>query len=380
MAPKVSILIPAYNVEPYIRQCLDSVCNQTLKEIEIIIVNDGSKDNTLSIITEYAAKDKRIIVIDKENGGYGKAMNVAASHASGDYIGIVEPDDCVAINMFETLYDKAKENDLDFIKADFYRFAKDQYSGNVLYVLNRLTGDKEKYNRIFNPSQKLESLRWVMNTWSGIYKRTFIEENHISYNETPGASFQDNGFWFQTFVFGKKAMILDVPLYRNRRDNPNSSVKDKTKVYSMNVEYAHIRTILEKDPELWNRVKGYFWLKKWDNYSATLNRIDKSARLEYIKSISEEFNQGIKNNEVDFNLFNDFQHNRLKKLTSNCDEFYNDFEKNNRVINPFDIQEKVIKLEKELKRIKNSESYKVGLFITKIPRKIKSLIKRWGKK
>ena len=204
MAPKVSILIPAYNVEPYIRQCLDSVCNQTLKEIEIIIVNDGSKDNTLSIITEYAAKDKRIIVIDKENGGYGKAMNVAASHASGDYIGIVEPDDCVAINMFETLYDKAKENDLDFIKADFYRFAKDQYSGNVLYVLNRLTGDKEKYNRIFNPSQKLESLRWVMNTWSGIYKGRLLKKIIYLIMKRQELLFKIMAFGFKHLFLGKR--------------------------------------------------------------------------------------------------------------------------------------------------------------------------------
>ena len=124
MKAKVSILIPAYNVEPYIRQCLNSVCNQTLREIEIIIVNDGSKDKTLSIIKEYAKKDERIILIDKKNGGYGMAMNIATQHANGQYIGIVEPDDFISYDMFEVLYKKANEFKLDFVKADFYRFAK----------------------------------------------------------------------------------------------------------------------------------------------------------------------------------------------------------------------------------------------------------------
>ena len=119
---KLSILIPVYNVSPYLRQCLDSLVGQSLKEIEFICVNDGSTDDSLSILKEYAAKDSRFVIIDKENGGYGKAMNVATSHAQGEYIGIVEPDDFVELNMFEVLYNKAKDYDLDFLKSDFYRF------------------------------------------------------------------------------------------------------------------------------------------------------------------------------------------------------------------------------------------------------------------
>ena len=89
-----------------------------------------------------------------------------------------------------------------------------------------------------------------MNTWSGIYKREFLEQHHIRHNETPGASFQDNGFYFQTFVYAKRAMIVDKPYYMNRRDNPNSSVNNREKVYCCNVEYDYIREILMKDPDL----------------------------------------------------------------------------------------------------------------------------------
>ena len=108
---KVSVVIPVYNVERYLRQCLDSVINQTLKEIEIIIVNDGSKDSSLSIIKEYAAADNRITVIDKPNGGYGESMNRGFDKATGEYIGIIESDDYAELDMFEKLYATACEHD-----------------------------------------------------------------------------------------------------------------------------------------------------------------------------------------------------------------------------------------------------------------------------
>lgn len=374
MKVKVSILIPAYNVAPYIRQCLNSVCCQTLKEIEIIIVNDGSTDNTLQIIKEFAEQDKRIIVIDKKNGGYGIAMNIAASHAKGEYIGIVEPDDYVSYDMFETLYEKAHEFDLDFVKADFYRFAKDQTTGDIFYKLHKLSINNEDYNIIFNPGKKLESLRWLINTWSGIYRKSFIDQFQIVHNETPGASFQDNGFWFQTFVYGKKAMILDTPLYRNRRDNPNSSVKDKSKIYSINIEYDYIRNKIEKNTELWNRVKGYYWLKKWENYNFTLQRIDESAKEEYIKTISNEFNEAEKHKEIDFTLFDNNQKKLIQLLITDYAKFYETIKKDVPPASLSIIDELLLK-NKQLKQLKESETFKIGSFITYLPRKFKNLIK-----
>ena len=105
---KVSIIVPAYNVEPYLVECMESITNQTLSDIEIICINDGSTDGTLNILKEYAARDERIILVDKENGGYGIGMNIGMSKATGEYIGIVEPDDFVPVNMFGDLYKIAK--------------------------------------------------------------------------------------------------------------------------------------------------------------------------------------------------------------------------------------------------------------------------------
>ena len=124
--PKVSIIVPTYNVEAYLVECMESITNQTLEDIEIICINDGSTDGSLAILKSYAEKDKRIVLVDKENGGYGIGMNIGMSLATGEYIGIVEPDDFVPVNMFGDLYKIAKENDLDFVKADFYRFERAQ--------------------------------------------------------------------------------------------------------------------------------------------------------------------------------------------------------------------------------------------------------------
>ena len=120
--PKVSIVVPIYNVEKYLRQCLDSIIHQTLKDIEIICVDDGSTDSSPEIIREYMAKDPRVKVITKPNSGYGNSMNRGFDMAEGEYIGIVESDDYADPEMFETLYRIAKENKLDVVKSGFYYY------------------------------------------------------------------------------------------------------------------------------------------------------------------------------------------------------------------------------------------------------------------
>ena len=159
-------------------------------------------------------------------------MNTGMDIASGEYIGIVEPDDFVPLTMYEDLYNIAKDNELDFVKADFYRFTRDSRTGELNLVYNRLDPSGENYNQVISPFEKPYVTKFIMNTWSGIYRRQFIEEHHIRHNTTPGAAFQDNGFFWQTFMYAKRCMFLDRPYYMNRRDNPNSSVKNKEKVYT----------------------------------------------------------------------------------------------------------------------------------------------------
>lgn len=318
ISPKVSIIMPCYNTAPYLRQALDSVVNQTLKDIEIICVNDGSTDNTLDIIKEYAAKDNRIVVIDGTNGGYGKAMNKGLDKATGEYIGILEPDDYLKLDMYETQYKIAKENNLDFIKADFYRFVGDNYD------YNHLSKNPKDYNIVCKPIEKLETFLFIMNTWSGIYRRDFIEKFNIRHNETPGASFQDNGFFFQTFCFAERAMFLDKPFYMNRRDNPNSSVKSKAKVYCMNDEYKYIKDLLIKS-NLFNKTKEVYEKLKFNNYMFTLSRIDNSFKLQYVFDIADEFKKDKTEYDLSYTFFDYWNKNKIKLLMTSPTDFYNKY-------------------------------------------------------
>ena len=303
--PKVSIVIPTYNVENYLHECMESVVNQTLRDIEIICINDGSTDGSLEILRKYADRDERVILIDKKNEGYGVGMNTGMDIASGEYIGIVEPDDFVPLTMYEDLYNMAKDNELDFVKADFYRFTRDSRTGELNLVYNRLDPSGENYNQVISPFEKPYVTKFIMNTWSGIYRRQFIEEHHIRHNTTPGAAFQDNGFFWQTFMYAKRCMFLDRPYYMNRRDNPNSSVKNKEKVYCMNIEYDFIRDIfMQKENEkLWDRFKYYFNYKRYFSYLFTLGRISKEFKRGYVERISREFKRARSQDELDFKVF-----------------------------------------------------------------------------
>ena len=312
---KVSLILPICNVSQYLRECLDSVLGQTLKELEIICVDDGSTDNCLEIIREYEAKDDRIVVITGPNGGYGKAMNKGLDRATGEYIGIVEPDDYVVPEMFGELYAVASENDLDFVKADFYRFTRDE-NGRETLQYEHLDPTGSRYGQLLCPAEDPSCIRFTMNTWTGIYRRAFIEAHHIRHNETPGASFQDNGFFFQTFVHARRAMIVNKPYYRNRRDNPNSSVKSKQKVYCMNVEYDHIRDLLMRDREVWERFQYMYWWIKYRNYWFTYNRIDDSYKPEYMERMRQEFKRAMQLGQLRQSDFEPFEWRTIQSMAA----------------------------------------------------------------
>jgi len=294
---KLSVILPIYNVSAYLRECLDSVVRQTLQELEIICVNDGSTDNSLEIIREYERTDDRIVVLNGPNGGYGKAMNRGLDRANGEYVAIVEPDDYVVPEMFEELYETAKRNDLDLVKADFYRFTRDD-DGTEHLRYELLDRTKSRYGELLCPAENPQCIRFAMNTWSGIYRREFLEEHHIRHNETPGASFQDIGFFFQTFVHARRAMIINKPYYRNRRDNPNSSVASREKAYCMNVEFDHIRDLLMKDREIWERFQSMYWWLKYRNYWFIYNRIGDQYKEEYRNRMQQEFKRALRLDQI----------------------------------------------------------------------------------
>lgn len=292
---KVSVCIPVYNVEKYLRECLDSVINQTLEDIEIICVNDGSTDNSLNILNEYAKKDERIKIIDKPNSGYGASMNRALNIAKGEYIGIVESDDFTQNDMFESLYNLAKQNDADIAKSDWYSY----WSKNKFFRKNnRITPAKS--GTVTNFEQDNALVRIDPSVWSGIYRRNFLNENNIRFLETPGASYQDLSFTFKVFTLAKKVILTDKAYLFYRQDNLNSSVKARNKIYCVCDEYNEIERFIKDHPEFSQNYITQEQILKYNAYMSSAIRLSHELRPEFIKVFSETFK-----NAYDSNLINE---------------------------------------------------------------------------
>ena len=293
---KISVVVPVYNVEKYLKECIDSILNQTLEDIEIICVNDGSTDSSLDILNDYAKKDKRIIVINKSNSGYGHTMNMGLNATTGEYIGIIESDDFADKNMFEDLYKLAKEYDADIVKGDWYNYwSKNKFARKN----NRISSAKAL--KLTNSKQDKSLLRINPSVWSAIYKKDFLNKYNIRFLETPGASYQDLAFSFKVFALAERVILTDKAYLYYRQDNMNSSVKSKTKVYCVCDEYEEIDKFLEEYPDLKFEFKVQEEINRYNGYVSSVLRIDDSVKPEFVKVFSdhfkEEYNTGLLGNE-----------------------------------------------------------------------------------
>lgn len=213
---RLSVLVPVYNVAAYLQRCLDSLAAQDAEGVEFICINDGSTDASVSILCAKAAEDSRFRIFHQENSGYGKAMNKALEMARGTYIGIVEPDDWVEMNMFSHLLNLAHTTDADIVKAN--------------YSIERGNGCRpnEKFHGIAEgfcgkPTELPEYLQGSPSIWSAIYRREWLQERNIRFSETPGASFQDLGFCVCTWLAARSIAITHAAPYHYWEDNPTSS-------------------------------------------------------------------------------------------------------------------------------------------------------------
>lgn len=314
--PKVSIIVPIFNVEKYLKECLDSLANQTLEDIEIICVNDGSTDNSPQILQEYESKDKRIKVINKENSGYGISMNMGLDSASGEYIGIVESDDFADSKMFEDLYSLAKQKDADIVKSDWFEYTT---STKIARKAGRMALLPE--NRTLNVKDNPEVLKIQPAIWSAIYKKSFLDENNIRFTETSGASYQDTGFAFKVMCLAKSIVLTDNAYIYYRQDNLNSSVKSTSKVYAICTEYAEITRFLNEHNEIKPYVNTYKLVKEYVNYLWNLKRIDKQFRKEFITKISEIFTTYQENGEITDDFFKKVSKQEFNMLLSDIEKF-----------------------------------------------------------
>lgn len=280
--PKVSILVPVYNVEPYLSQCLASLTDQTLTDIEIICINDGSTDGSLAILKEFAHNDPRITIITKKNTGYGDSMNRALAAAHGEYIGILEPDDYIEPNAFEVMYAAAREHHADVVKCNNFRTQDSPKSG----VINVKTSEISEL-AVINPQEDRYVFQFAPAIWSAIYRRSFLQDNHIDFLPTPGASYQDLGFTFKVWTLARTVVLLPDAFVHYRIDNANSSINNPGKVNCVVDEYNEIETFLcERGifPEFGETMAA----TKFRNYHWNFQRLDKALSREFYQTWRED--------------------------------------------------------------------------------------------
>ncbi len=181
---KVSIIIPVYGVEKYIKRCLESLINQTLKEIEIIIVNDGTKDNSMKICREYQSLDSRISIYEKENEGLGLTRNYGLKYAVGEYVAFLDSDDFIDIDFYEKLYNDAKKNNSDVCftnykikKSDGTEFVSKR--SNIPFEENVLDSKTVLYNIMQIPTKNQRRNFIGMSVWRSVYRKSLIDNNNI---------------------------------------------------------------------------------------------------------------------------------------------------------------------------------------------------------
>ena len=281
---KVSVLVPIYNVEDYLPECLDSLVGQTLKEIEIICINDGSTDSSPDIIKQYAKDDKRVVVINKKNSGYGDSMNKGLEKATGEYVGIVESDDFIDSDAFEKMYKMAKKYDLDVLKANFYEYMtkkKRDIAKSSMFL-------PEEESVVINPREHRHVFYEQPSIWSAIYRREFLNENDVRFLPSPGASYQDAGFNFKVWAAAKRAMLLNRAFLHYRQDNPNSSVKSEGKIYAVKDEYDEVERWL-KERGLYEEYGRTLVGMRFSGYIWNMRRLTRKAAKQFAKTIKKDY-------------------------------------------------------------------------------------------
>ena len=334
--PKISIIIPIYNAENYLKRCLNSVINQTLKDIEIICINDCSKDNSLEILKEYSKKDNRIKIINlKENKGESKARNIGLDNTNSEYIAFLDNDDEIDLDFYEKLYNKAIKTNSDIVKAgvDIINYDKKHQKDNLNELIKQ------------NNSKLYFTHYW----WSAIYKSSLIKENNIKFLEKYEIG-EDILFLNQAILNCKKLEIIDNTYYHyhKRENSTDSKILNYEKIKSIiNIREIIINNILnyEDFDKLSDKIINDIFIWHIKSILNCCYRTKNSKELEYI---------------IDKTILIYTKINKYIKINSNIDEIHLSYLKSNN-------KEKI----KEL-YLKNNTPKKMFIESLRLNHKIKS--------
>lgn len=222
--PKISVILPVYNVEKYLQECLDSIINQTLKDIEIICINDGSTDSSLKILKEYAKKDKRIIIVNQKNKGAAISRNKGIDIAKGEYFSILDSDDFFDPAMLEKMYNKADKNSADIVICQSRIFDEKTREYKPFNPILTDAPKEKKFcykdmpNLIFN-----FTVGWA---WDKLYKASFVKENKLYFQNLRSSN--DFFFVYLSLIKAKSIIIFDDALISHRKNTQTSLSETRT--------------------------------------------------------------------------------------------------------------------------------------------------------
>ena len=285
--PKISVIIPVYNAEKYISQCLDSIINQTFKDIEIICIDDGSSDESWKILRMYANKDNRVKIFTKKNGGAGSARNVGLNKARGEFINFIDSDDWINLNTLEICYNKTKQDQLDMLM--FLLINYDDSTGewyeteyyNISCIPSKFDGVIFNYNDVSDAIFHI-----AVSPCNKLIKKNLFDKLNYRFHE--GVMFEDNPFFFKLFLNSERVSIIREHLYyRRRREDSvmaNNGLKLKDNM-AMTTEVVNVF----RDEELLEKYKRSLTNFKLFNIRTYYRNIDTKYKDSFFEEMKRDF-------------------------------------------------------------------------------------------
>lgn len=238
-------------MEKYFEKCLNSIVNQTFQDLEIILIDDCGNDSSIKIAERFAQNDNRIKIIRNEkNKGQGYSRNLGIKQARGDYIAFVDSDDWLELDMYEKLYAKAKETDVDIVKCSF-RYVFKSYSEP--YPLHYICQDFSKVYNVYDAPDHILG-RFITTVWNGLYRKSFIKENNIRFIET---KFEDMLFCWETRIKAKSIAFIEDVFYNYLKTNPNSDTKTLEYFYCFLDNCSKLKQLVVDKPEFYRSLFIY---------------------------------------------------------------------------------------------------------------------------
>ena len=289
----ITIIIPVYNVEKYLKECLHSIVNQTMRNIQIICVNDGSTDNSIHILRTYAKQDKRIEIIDKAHEGAGKARNAAYPYIKGKYVLFVDADDWIELNTCDKLFTIAENTKAQLVQFLFY--VKDQQKHTQWYFEERIRYEFYQNNLKYQESQenllsdKISNLQ-IIHVWNKLWETSFLRNNNLHFNESTRIG-EDMIMSWTSIILANKIIVLPEKLYYHRCIETSLSHSKNDYYIDMIDNYNKIYNFLLKSGR-YNQIeyRHFFLSKRLEHYYRHKQKVNSKEqyRQKFLDSLTDE--------------------------------------------------------------------------------------------